>query len=221
MADAIGILGGTFAPIHNGHLRLAIEVREQLGLKEVRLIPAAQPPLRPAPAVPASRRLRWVQLALENEPGLSVDDCELRREGPSYTVETLAQLRARYPDAPLVLILGMDAAAQLQRWHRWESLLELAHLLFCNRPGGRQGFAPGLSRYLHGKQARDLSGLHARPAGFWWRCVIQALDISATGIRERLAAGHSVRGLVPDAVIHDLTDEDREALIRDEKNAAA
>ncbi|MBI3172023.1 MAG: nicotinate-nicotinamide nucleotide adenylyltransferase, partial [Hydrocarboniphaga effusa] len=91
VSGAIGILGGTFAPIHNGHLRLAAAARDELKLSEVRLIPAAQPPLRPSPAIPAERRLHWVELAIRNEKKLVADGRELRRQGPSYTVDTLAE----------------------------------------------------------------------------------------------------------------------------------
>src|SRR5689334_3470917 len=115
---AIGIFGGTFAPIHNGHLRLAIEALEQLELAQVRLIPAARPPLRAAPAVPAQRRLRWLKLAIRGEPGLVADERELRRQGPSFTVDTVAGLRDEFPRTPLCLLLGGDAARQLPQWRR-------------------------------------------------------------------------------------------------------
>jgi nicotinate-nucleotide adenylyltransferase len=131
----IGIFGGTFAPIHHGHLRLAIEARDALQLDEVRLIPAAQPPLRAAPALPAARRLRWVRLAIGRERGLVADGRELARRGPSYTIDTLVSLRAQFPRAALCLLLGQDAARSLPRWHRWRELLEYAHLVIFARPG--------------------------------------------------------------------------------------
>jgi nicotinate-nucleotide adenylyltransferase len=211
---SIGILGGTFAPIHHGHVRIAIEAREQLGLAEVRFVPAAQPPLRRAPAIAAARRLRWVRLAIARERGLVADDRELRRKGPSYTVDTLMSLRAEHPRASLCLLLGQDAAHQLPRWHRWRELPALAHLVFFHRPGQAAAFTGPLARLLRGRRARTARQLRAKPAGLWWRCEMPPLAIAASDIRRRLGAGQSVRGLVPDAVIGDFTRRDLEAFAR-------
>lgn len=189
----IGVLGGTFAPIHNGHLRLAIEARDQLGLSEVKLIPAASPPLRAQPAVPARRRLEWAQLAVAGEKGLSVDGRELARSGPSYTVDTLAELRAEHPRARLFLLLGADAASRIGQWHRWQELPALAQLVVCNRPGADAG----------------------PQAGLFLRLTMPALEISATDIRRRIKAGHSLRGLVPDRVLDSFTSQDHQALSQD------
>lgn len=208
----IGIFGGTFAPIHNGHLRLAIAAREQLRLREVRLVPAAHPPLRAEPAIPAARRLRWAQLAVARQRALRVDDRELRRPGPSYTVDTLLSLRAEHPRAAICLLLGQDAARQLPRWHRWRELPLLAHLVFFHRPGRPAHFPPALARLLRGRRARSVAQLRSRPAGLWWRCAMPPVPISASEIRRRLRAGQSVRGLVPDAVVDDFTRKDLEVL---------
>lgn len=211
----IGIFGGTFAPIHNGHLRLALEAREELGLSEVRLIPAAVSPLKTAPAASGERRLRWLQLALGSEPGLVADDRELRRAGPSYTVDTLRELRAELGETPLCLLLGEDALRQLPRWHRWKELTDYAHLVFVNRPGHADKPAAAVSQFLRRRRARGAAQLKRAPAGFYWRCEMPALEISASDIRRRLKAGLSVRGLVPDAVLNDFTPKDREVLARD------
>ena len=216
----IGVFGGTFAPIHNGHLRLAIEAREQLQLSEVRLVPAARPPLRPVPALPAARRLRWVKLAIAGERGLAADDRELRRTGPSYTVDTLVSLRTEQSAVPLCLLLGQDAAHQLPRWHGWQALPELAHLVFFHRPGHTAKFKGPLARLLRGRAARSVAQLRARPAGLWWRCEMTPLAISASDVRRRLREGLSVRGLVPDAVIDDFNRKDLEALAQDENFTA-
>jgi nicotinate-nucleotide adenylyltransferase len=191
-----------------------------LQLPEVRLVPAARPPLRSVPAVPAARRLRWVKLALAREPGLAVDDRELRRKGSSYTVDTLMSLRAEFPRAALCLLLGQDAAHQLPRWHRWQALPELAHLVFFHRPGHAAKFKGPLARLLRGRAARTVAQLRARPAGLWWRCEIAPLAISASDVRRRLREGLSVRGLVPDAVIDDFTRKDLEAFAQDENFTA-
>lgn len=207
----IGVFGGTFAPIHNGHLRLAIEAREHLGLDTVLLVPAASPPLREAPVFPAARRLRWARRAIRGEPGLAVDDRELRRPGPSYTIDTLAALRAEHPRESICLLLGQDAARRLPRWHRWRELIELAHLVFFHRPGERPAFPAPLRRALHGRAARSVAELRRRPAGLWWRGTMTPMTLSSTDIRARLAAGRSVRGLVPDAVVADITTKDLKA----------
>lgn len=210
----IGVFGGTFAPIHNGHLRLAVAAREQLRLTEVRFVPAAQPPLRRAPAVRAARRLRWVRLAIAGQRALRVDDRELRRKGPSYTVDTLMSLRAEYPRTPLCLLLGQDAVRQLPRWREWRRLPELAHLVFFHRPGRPAPLPPPLARLLRGRRARSVAQLRARPAGLWWRCSMPPVPISASRVRQQLRRGVSVHGLVPEAVIADFTPQDLEAFAK-------
>jgi nicotinate-nucleotide adenylyltransferase len=210
----IGIFGGTFAPIHNGHLRLAIAAREQLRLSEVRFVPAAQPPLRDTPAIPAARRVRWVRLAIAGQRALRVDDRELRRKGPSYTVDTLMSIRAEHPRTALCLLLGQDAARQVPRWHDWRRLPELAHLVFFHRPGRPEQLAPPLARLLRGRRARSVTQLRARPAGLWWRCAMPPIPISASRVRQQLRRGVNVAGLVPDAVIADFTRQDLEAFAK-------
>ena len=215
----IGVFGGTFSPIHHGHLRLAVEAREQLRLDEVRLIPAARPPLRSTPGVPGARRLRWVKLAIRGERGLVADDREVRRPGPSYAVDTLVSLRSEFPRASLCLLLGQDAARKLPRWHRWRELPALAHLVFFHRPGEQARFPAPLARLLRGRRARSAAQLRGKTAGLWWRCELPPLHISASDIRARLAARRSVRGLLPDAVLRDFSRKDVEAFAQDEKSA--
>ena len=130
----MGLLGGTFNPIHHGHLRLALELYERLDLAEVRFIPSAYPPHRKQPSVSSQLRLKMVQAAIADVPGLKVDDRELWRSGPSYTVDTLSDLRDDYPHQPLCLILGMDAFMGLPYWYQWERLIHLAHFLVVVRP---------------------------------------------------------------------------------------
>lgn len=209
----IGILGGTFAPLHNGHLRLAIEAREQLKLTEVRLISAGAPPLRAVPAVLAARRLHWVKLAIAGEKNLVADDREVRRSGASYTVDTLTELRAEHPDTPLCLLIGIDAAQRLTQWHRWQHLVQLAHLVVFNRPGAAAELSPQLAAML--QEAPDLAALQEQPAGLFWRVTMPGLPISASDIRRRIKAGLSVRGLVPDRVLENFTPQDLKALSQD------
>jgi len=211
---AIGVFGGTFAPIHNGHLRLARFARDRLGLTQVRLVPASVPRLRDAPAIPAARRLRWVRLAIAREPGLVADARELRRKGPSYTIETLESLRAQFPRTPLCLLLGQDSARSLPRWHRWRELPQFAHLVFFGRPGARPALPAALARLLRGRRARSARELLQQPAGRWLRAPLRPLAVSASDVRRRLAAGLSVRALVPDTVLADFTRKDLEAFRR-------
>ena len=131
----LGLLGGTFDPIHVGHLRLAIEVRERLGLDEVQLMPAPRPRLRGMPEVDADTRLRLLQAAVDGVGGLAVDAREMQADGPTRTVDTLESIRREQGARPVCWIMGADAAGRLDRWHRWERLIELAHLVIARRPG--------------------------------------------------------------------------------------
>lgn len=220
---AIGFFGGTFAPIHNGHLRLAIELREQLGLDEVRLCPSARPPHRANPGINAERRLDWVRLAIADEPGLIVDDRELRRaealQKPSYTYDSLVDLKSGQPDARLFLLLGDDAFNQLQSWHRWRELFDLAHVVVVARPGQPPEPSAELAAFLRGRKADAARALHQSTHGLWLPVSVPGLAISSTRIRSLLQAGRSVRGLVPDAVIRSLTPEDVRLLTLDEDPA--
>lgn len=207
----IGILGGTFDPIHHGHLRLALEVREALGLSEVRLIPNRAPPHRAAPRVEAVRRARWIEHAIAGTPGLVLDRSELDREGPSYTVDTLRGLRARLPDTPLCLILGMDAFVGIRQWREPDRLSELAHLVLVPRPGLQVALGIELANWLAERGVRDPDRLRAARAGFIHECTVTPLAISARQIRERVAAGRSARFLLPDEICMEI---EREGLYR-------
>lgn len=220
LSAAIGVFGGTFAPIHHGHLRLALELRERLELAEVRIVPCGQPAHRAAPEVSAERRLHWARLALDGEPRLRIDDREVRRAGASYTYDTLQALRDELgPATPLVLLLGDDAANGFHSWHRWREIAGLAHLVFVERPYEPPAPAPELAAFLRGRRAGSAAELLAQPQGLWLSASIPPLAISSTRIRRLLAAGRSIRGLVPEAVIHDLTPEDVRLLTHDEDPA--
>ncbi len=216
---AIGVFGGTFAPIHNGHLRLALELRERLRLERVHLIPAGEPPHRDRPRVPARRRLDWVRLACAGEPGLVADACEVERGGRSYTVDTLSSLRRAHPETSLVLLLGDDAANHFHTWHRWREIPGLAHLVFAERPYEPAAPEPELQTMMRARRAGSADALHARPAGLFMSTHLPPLAISSTRVRGLLAARRSVRGLVPQAVIDAFTPEDLENLTHDEDPA--
>jgi nicotinate-nucleotide adenylyltransferase len=201
MGQRIGILGGTFDPIHFGHLRAAVEVAETLQLDELKLIPSARPPHRDTPQVSAAQRLAMVRAATAGVSGLSVDDRELLRETPSWTIDTLESLRRELP-APtqLFLLLGWDAFCGLPEWQRWEELLNHCHLVVLQRPDA-DAEAPEVLRDLIA--ARSVTGpqLLDGPSGkiaFVWQT---PLAISATQIRQLLASGRSARFLLPDSVL--------------------
>lgn len=198
---SIGILGGTFDPVHCGHLRLALEIREQLSLDVVRLLPASNPQLREAPRADASRRLELLTAAVDGVPGLEVDARELDRGGPTYTVDTLESLRREFPDTVLVFILGMDSFQSLDRWHRWQELPDLAHLAVAHRPGGALPGPGPIADLLAQRRCDDVASLAAKPAGRIMICTPPLLDISATRVRALVAEGRSIRFLVPDKVI--------------------
>ena len=197
----IGILGGTFDPIHFGHLRPALEVLEQLQLTEVRLIPCHIPPHRRRPVAAVEHRLRMVERAVDAQPGFVVDRREVDREGPSYSVDTLASLRAELgEELPLCLMMGMDAFAGLPSWHRWERIIELAHIVVTHRPGSPASQDIEHGDWLEAVRTDDRARLAGRPAGHVWFCPITQLDISATAVRRLVAKGNSPRYLLPDAV---------------------
>ena len=196
----IGVFGGTFDPIHFGHLRTAYEMLLALGLAEVRFVPAGDPPHRSPPRVDAQRRLELVRAAVADQPGFVVDDREVRRDGPSYTVLTLAELRAELPEAPICLIVGMDAFRGLPTWHRWQELLGLAHLLVAPRPGWVAPAGGVLGELLAAHRASSPEALRAGPCGRILVQPVTQLEISSTELRESLAHGRDPRYLVPDAV---------------------
>jgi len=197
----MGILGGTFDPIHHGHLRLALEVYEGLDLEAVRLIPLATPPHRTDPTAPAPLRLAMLQAALNNEPGLIADDRELRRKGISYTVDTLSELRQEYGVLPLCLIVGMDAFSALDTWRSWERLIQLAHIAIVHRPEASLPTAGPVRELFEHHKTQDPLDLHRVPAGRIARLAIPLLDISASRIRSLIRAGRNPRYLLPEAVM--------------------
>lgn len=196
----LGVLGGTFDPVHNGHLRLALEMAAALGLDRVHLVPAARPPHREPPVAGDRDRAQMLEAAVADVPALTPDLRELRRAGPSYTVLTLEELRAEHPRRPLCFLLGMDAFCALDTWHRWRELLELAHLGLARRPGApRPRGEPG--RILEQRQVDNPAALGDKLSGNIAVIDIPMLDISASRVRRLLAAGQDARFLVPDPVL--------------------
>ena len=201
MTLRVGLLGGTFDPIHFGHLRSAVEVREYLVLDELRLIPNATPPHRDSPGASAQQRLEMVCLATASDASLLVDDCELQRDRPSYTVDTLESLRAELgAEATLFLIVGWDAFSGLPGWHRWDEILQLASLVVLQRPEQDQELPEVLKDLLAARSVGDASAMQATHGEIL--CLAQTpLAISATHIRSLIQAGRSPRFLLPDSVL--------------------
>lgn len=197
----IGVLGGTFDPVHIGHLRGALEVAETLALDELRLTPSARPPHRDKPQVSAKDRLAMVECAVAGVAPLVVDARELQRNKPSYTIDTLELMRAELAVSDQVfLLLGWDAFCGLPTWHRWEELLQHCHILVLQRPDADSEPPDALRNLLAARSVSDPLALKG-PSGqiaFVWQT---PLAVSATQIRQLLASGKSVRFLVPDAVL--------------------
>ncbi len=194
-----GVFGGTFDPIHLGHLRCAWEVAVALDAP-VHMIPAREPPHRRPPVASPEQRWEMLTLALAGQQRLLADARELERPGPSYTIDTLASLAAEHPDATLCLVVGADAASGLERWHRWREVLEKAHLVVLTRPGAPGRFTGALARVLAGREVETAAALAGnRPPGLL-EFPVTPLDISASAIRRAWRVGAEPRYLTPPAV---------------------
>lgn len=194
----IGILGGTFDPVHFGHLRPALEVMQALGLEQVRFVPNRIPPHRETPWLDVDKRLELLKTAIDDQPGFILDEREINREGHSYMVDTLESLRSEFPSHGLCLILGMDAFLGLKEWHQWQRIPELCHLVVTTRPGS--SIDPDFIDSLPATLTTSSSGLTQQAAGRILLQSVTQLDISASRIRMMLAGGQSVRYLLPDEV---------------------
>ena len=199
MKPLLGILGGTFDPVHFGHLRPALDVKQALDLEQVRFLPNSIPPHREQPWLDSATRRSLLELALQEMPCFELDCRELEREGKSYMVDTLASLRADFPDHHLCLILGMDAFAGLYQWHQWQRILEQCHLVVTGRPGFDWPSAPEL-QILEACRTSDVNELKQAEAGLILLQSVTQLDISASEIRKQLQAGLDIRYLLPEAV---------------------
>lgn len=197
----ICLYGGTFDPVHYGHLRTAIEVQQATGIERIHLLPCRLPPHRDQPLAPSEQRLAMLELAIAGQSALAIDDRELRREGPSYMVDTLHSVRAQVADEPIALVLGMDAFQGLESWHEWQRLAELAHMLVMQRPGSCWPQTGALAERVKKSATDNYPALLQQPAGLICSVTVTQLAISSTQIRALLAAGKSPRYLLPDAVL--------------------
>ncbi len=198
----LALFGGTFDPVHLGHLSVAWEAAELLDA-EVRLLPASVPPHRAPPIATAAQRVAILRAALRGQSRLTLDTRELDRAGPSWTIDTLHELRAEQGERPLVLLLGADAFAGLASWHRWRELFGVAHIGVLSRPGISADLPEELEREVAGRRIADAAGLRALPAGKVVDLAVTPLEISATRIRELLAAGRDPRYLLPAGLFDD------------------
>jgi len=199
----LAIFGGTFDPVHNGHLRAAWEAAEALDA-DVYLVPAKVPPHRPQPVASAEQRAAMLRIALAGQRRLQMDLRELHREGPSYTFDTLASLRAEIGEArPLVLLIGADAFAGLSSWHCWRELFGLAHMCVLTRPAQIPAMPDALAAEVAPRLVQGVDSLRAETAGRVLNMIVTSLGISATRIRNLLATGAEPRWLVPDALLAD------------------
>ncbi len=199
----IALLGGTFDPLHLGHLRAAWEASERLDCP-VHLVPAREPPHRGKPQATADERAAIIRAALAGQSRLELDTRELQRDAPSWTADTLRDVRRDFErDEPIVWLVGADAVAGLPHWHRWRDLLQTAHIGVLARPGYTLSLPDELLEAFPDCPASTVDELHAAPHGRVLLLEITSLDISASRVRQLLASGHEPRYLLPDAVFRE------------------
>lgn len=198
------LYGGTFDPIHYGHLEPAAALTREIGLEQVVFMPNNVPPHRPQPVASSQQRRDMVALAIASNTAFTLDERELARSTPSWTVETLEAWRQEHdPEQPLAFIIGQDSLLSLPQWHRWQTLLSLCHLLVLRRPGYPLTLAdPQHQSWLQAHCTQDSQMLHNQPSGYVYLANTPLRDISATAIRERLATGQPVTDWLPDNVEH-------------------
>jgi len=196
----IGLFGGTFDPIHFGHLRTAFELWQALKLSEVRFLPTGNPPHREAPLAEGQLRVAMVRAAVAGQPGFVVDDREIRRTGMSYSVDTLTELRTEFPERSLCLLLGMDAFLGMPTWHRWREIFDLAHVIVAHRPGWKAPMTGPLGELMVDRGTGNVRELHSSKAGRIHVHGVTQLEIASTDLRQLILAGRDLRYLVPEPV---------------------
>ena len=200
-AEPLVLFGGTFDPVHYGHLRCAEEVRQKLGVTTVSLLPAGQPTHRATPRATAAQRLEMLQLAVNEFPHLSIDTREIERDGPSYMVDTLKDIRRQWPQRPVLLLIGQDAVNHLDSWHQWLELFQLSHIGILTRPSSHADYSQELGEMIEKCRISDASELFSTAAGRVLSLKVAAIDISATMIKSIIRLGRSPKGMLPAAVL--------------------
>jgi nicotinate-nucleotide adenylyltransferase len=197
----LALMGGTFDPVHYAHLRCAEDARIKLGLDSLYLLPAGTPPHRSSPQASNAQRMNMLQLALEEFPRLQIDRREFERDGPSYMVDTLRDLRSESAQRPLLLLIGQDAANQLDCWHQWQNLFELAHIVIMSRPGETPAYRSELEQQIEQRSMTDIQTMLASAGGYVLALSVLAIDICATTIKTMIGLGRSPRGMLPGPVL--------------------
>ena len=201
MRNGIAVLGGTFDPVHHGHLKSARAIRDVLSVDEVRLIPAFQPPHRNPPESSAEHRLAMLRAAMIDLPNIVVDDIEIRREGVSFTVDTLIFLRREIGSGvPIYFIMGMDAYCALDEWYEWREITELAHIVVLQRPGHEMKLSENMARWIKGRESARVNELQNIPAGRVCFLKLEQISVSSTEIRRALHRGEVPEEKLPRAV---------------------
>ena len=201
LSEPLALFGGTFDPVHYGHLRCADEARKKLKLESIYLLPAGSPPHRTALQTTVKQRLEMLHLALQEYPKLHIDDRETRRSGPSYMVDTLQELRVEFPRRPLLLLIGQDAANKLHGWSRWEQLFELTHLVILSRPGKKAEYRQDLAKQIQSRTILDIKKPFRSDAGGVINLEVTPFDISATTIKSMIRLGRSPGSMLPVKVL--------------------
>lgn len=196
----IGFYGGTFNPVHFGHLRTALEIKDSLKLEEIKFVPCSWPPHKADPSVSAQTRVRMLESAIQNEAGFSIDTRELTRNKPSFTVDSLTSFRREYPHKTFALVIGMDSFIGLPTWHSWKTLFDLAHVVVIFRPGTSPLFVEPLKSMIRQNQVLTADQLKTRSNGLIYFQKVTQLNISASEIRNLIRNQKSPRYLLPDVV---------------------
>ncbi|MCB5160651.1 nicotinate-nucleotide adenylyltransferase [Marinomonas sp. E8] len=199
--NSLAIMGGTFDPVHNGHLRTAVEILDRFGYSSLKLIPCFQPVHKGKPGVSPQQRLDMVRLAISGDARLSVDAREIEREGPSYSIDTLKNIRAEIgADTPLIMVLGMDSFLSLPTWSQWQELTKYAHIFVVSRPGWEPDLISELSAFCEKYRANSSYELQCAPSGRLWFETLTPLGISSSMIRSLASKNESIAYLLPEPV---------------------
>lgn len=196
-ANLLGVYGGTFDPIHNGHIQPVVEAAEQLGISKVLLLPCHIPPHKEQPSTPAGLRLKMVELVCDHYPQFIADDRELNKTSPSYTVETLRTLREEYPHSTLCFFMGGDSFANLNTWFKWEAILDYCHIVVCQRDTQDTQLSPVIEEYLAQFECENAHELREKKQGNIYLAKTNELAISSTEIRNNLWRDASWKTCLP------------------------